>query len=136
MQIGAIQSLSSIAPTPVVQPTAAAANRSTTAVSPATTSASVSAGPSATTSSSTTASGEGTSHGSGKAQSTSNSSAAEASLAAVYSVTVGGTSYSGSVEESGGEYTASIANLPGASASGSSVQGAEDNLGSIIDTLV
>jgi len=135
MQIGAIQSISSIAPTSVVRPAAAAANRSATAVSPATASASVSGSPSATTSSSATASGGGASHKSSQAQSTSNSEAAEASLAAVYSTTVNGTTYSGSVEESGGQYTASIANLPGASASGSSIQAAENNLGSIIDTL-
>jgi predicted RNase H-like HicB family nuclease len=39
------------------------------------------------------------------------------------------------VEESSGEYTALVANLPGARASGSSIQAAEDNLGSVIDTL-
>jgi predicted RNase H-like HicB family nuclease len=48
---------------------------------------------------------------------------------------VGGKSYSGSVEESAGEYTASVAGLPGASASGSSIQSAENNLGTIIDML-
>ena len=135
MQIGAIQSISSITPTPVVQPTAAAANRSVTTASSPTTSPSAPA--SLSTTSRATGSGSGsTSHGSSQSQSTSNSEAGEASLAAVYSTTVDGTTYSGSVEESGGEYTASVANLPGASASGSSIQTAEDNLGSIIDTLV
>jgi hypothetical protein len=75
-------------------------------------------------------------HGSSQSPITSTSSDAETSLAAVYSTTIGATTYSGSVEESGGEYTASVANLPGASASGSSIQAAEDNLGSIIDALV
>jgi predicted RNase H-like HicB family nuclease len=56
-------------------------------------------------------------------------------MAASYSVTVGGKSYSGSVEESGGSYTASISNLPGATASGSSVQSAEDNLDAKLDAL-
>ena len=63
------------------------------------------------------------------------SSAQEATLAAVYSTTVAGKSYSGDVEESGGEYEASVANMPGASASGSSIQSAENNLEIKIDTL-
>jgi len=57
-------------------------------------------------------------------------------LAAVYSTTVAGRNYSGSVEESDGEYNASVPNLPGASAIGSSVQPAENNLTLVIDTLV
>jgi predicted RNase H-like HicB family nuclease len=59
-----------------------------------------------------------------------------ATLAASYSTTVGGKNYSGSVEESGGTYVASVGNLPGASASGSSVQSAENNLSIKIDELV
>ena len=59
-----------------------------------------------------------------------------ATLAASYSTTVGGKNYSGSVTESGGTYTASVGNLPGVSASGSSVQSAEDNLVLRIDALV
>jgi predicted RNase H-like HicB family nuclease len=51
-------------------------------------------------------------------------------------VTLGGKQYSGSVEESGGVYTASVGNLPGASASGSSAQAAEDNLTMRINELV
>jgi hypothetical protein len=35
------------------------------------------------------------------------------------------------IASSGGEYTASVADLPGANASGSNIQTAEDNLGSI-----
>jgi predicted RNase H-like HicB family nuclease len=57
-------------------------------------------------------------------------------MAAVYSTSVAGKSYSGSVDESGGEYTASIPNLPGASASGSSLESAENNLNAVIDMLV
>lgn len=57
------------------------------------------------------------------------------SLVSSYSTTVAGTHYSGSVEESGGEYTASVANLAGATASGSSVQAAENNLTVRIDAL-
>ena len=59
-----------------------------------------------------------------------------ATLAASYSTTVGGKNYSGTVEESGGTYTASVANLLGAIASGSSIQSAENNLSIRIDTLV
>ena len=47
---------------------------------------------------------------------------------ASYSTTAGGKNYSESIEESGGTYLASVPNPPGASASGSSVQSAEDNL--------
>jgi predicted RNase H-like HicB family nuclease len=57
-------------------------------------------------------------------------------FAAVYTTTIAGKSYSGSVEQSNGEYIGSVPNLPGASASGSSIQSAENNLGAIIDTIV
>jgi predicted RNase H-like HicB family nuclease len=39
------------------------------------------------------------------------------------------------VEQNSGEYTASVANLPGATSSGSSVEAAENNLSAVIDTL-
>jgi hypothetical protein len=42
-----------------------------------------------------------------------------------YSTTIAGKQYSGSVEESGGQYTASVPNLAGATASGSSLAAAE-----------
>jgi predicted RNase H-like HicB family nuclease len=53
-----------------------------------------------------------------------------------YSTTVGGTQYSGSVQESGGEYTASVPNLQGATATGATEQAAENNLDARIDELV
>jgi predicted RNase H-like HicB family nuclease len=53
-----------------------------------------------------------------------------------YSTTVGGKQYSGSVEESGGEYTASVPSLSGATATGSSLTAAENNLNNRIDELV
>jgi predicted RNase H-like HicB family nuclease len=59
-----------------------------------------------------------------------------AALTTSYSTTVAGKSYSGSVQESDGSYVASIPNLPGASASGSSVQSAENNLNVVVDSLV
>jgi hypothetical protein len=148
MQIGAIHSISPIAtaPPPVTRSgPVSAASRSATAATvtaaagsaPSTSSASAPTSSSTTTSAPRpTGSGGGTSHGSSQSQSTSTSGAAEAALAAVYSTTVDGKTYSGSVEQSGGEYTASVANLPGATASGSSIEAAEDNLGTIIDALV
>jgi predicted RNase H-like HicB family nuclease len=49
---------------------------------------------------------------------------------------VAGKQYSGSVADSGGTYTASVSNLPGATATGSSAQDAENNLDERIDELV
>ena len=57
-------------------------------------------------------------------------------LAASYSTTVAGENFKGSVEESEGTYVASVPAPPGASASGSSVQAAENNLNIILSTLV
>jgi predicted RNase H-like HicB family nuclease len=57
-------------------------------------------------------------------------------MAAVYSTTVGGKQYTGSVDESGGTYTASVSNLSGATASGSSLEAAENNLTLRIDEIV
>lgn len=62
-------------------------------------------------------------------------SAQVATIAASYSTTVAGTSYAASVEESGGTYTASVPMPPGLSASGSSIESAENNLNIILDTL-
>ena len=52
-----------------------------------------------------------------------------------YTTSVGGKSYSGNVQQSGGQYTVSVPNLPGASASGSSLQAAENALNVKIDVL-
>jgi hypothetical protein len=57
-------------------------------------------------------------------------------MATSFSTTVGGTQYTGSVEESGGEYTASVTNLAGATVTGSSDLAAENNLAARIDELV
>lgn len=63
--------------------------------------------------------------------------AAEAeTLVSGYSTTIAGKQYSGSVEESGGQYTASVPSVPGASATGSSLAAAENNLSNRIDELV
>jgi len=57
-------------------------------------------------------------------------------LVSGYSTSVAGKQYSGSVEESGGQYTASVPSLAGATASGSSIDAAENNLNNRIDELV
>jgi predicted RNase H-like HicB family nuclease len=53
-----------------------------------------------------------------------------------FSTTVAGKQYSGSVNQSNGQYTASIPGLAGASASGSSISAAENALYIRIDELV
>jgi predicted RNase H-like HicB family nuclease len=63
-------------------------------------------------------------------------SAAAALLSGVYSTTVGGKSYSGNIQQSQGTYEISVPNLPGASASGSSLEAAEIALNVRIDALV
>jgi hypothetical protein len=63
------------------------------------------------------------------------SSVVETTHVATYSTTVGGRNYAESVDESGGVYVASVPNPPGASASGGSVQSAENNLNIKLDTL-
>ncbi len=57
-------------------------------------------------------------------------------LVSSYSTTVNGTRYSGSVVQSGSEYTASVSSLPGATATGASITAAENNLSVRIDELV
>jgi hypothetical protein len=53
-----------------------------------------------------------------------------------YSTSVAGQQYWGSVDRAGGDYTATVPNLAGATASGSSQQSAEDHLNARIDELV
>jgi len=62
--------------------------------------------------------------------------AVEQMLGTSYSTTVGGKTYSGSVDESAGEYTASIPHVQGATASGTSMELAEFNLDARIDEIV
>ncbi len=45
-----------------------------------------------------------------------------------YTTSVGGKNYSGNVQHANGQYTVSVPNLPGASASASSIQAAENAL--------
>jgi hypothetical protein len=53
-----------------------------------------------------------------------------------FSTTVAGKHYSGSVQQSDGEYVASVAGLSGASGSGSSATAAENNLTIRINEVV
>ena len=92
-----------------------------------------------TTASATTAAKPAAHAGGGGAASTSSAASSGSvadTLAAVYSTTVGGVQYNGSVEQSGNEYSVSIPNLPGATASGSSILSVENKLANRIDEIV
>jgi len=56
-------------------------------------------------------------------------------LAGTHSATVGGVSYPLSIEKAGATFVASVPNPPGATATGSSAQAAENNLNIKLDTL-
>jgi hypothetical protein len=95
------------------------------------------ADPSANASStSSTAAPARSGHGNASGGASAGSGAAEEMQETGFSTTVAGTQYSGSVAESGGKYVASVASLSGASASGSSLISAENNLTIRIDELV
>lgn len=57
-------------------------------------------------------------------------------FATVYTATIAGKLYSGSVSKSDGDYVASVPSVTGAIASGSSQQLAENNLNTRIDAIV
>jgi len=65
----------------------------------------------------------------------SNSASEVDTLVGAYTTTIGGVTYSGSVEEENGVYTASVSSLGGATATGSSMIEAENNLAVRIDEL-
>jgi len=142
MQIGAISSLSY---TSNVFPVTLAAQPATTRTTAAPATPAASGSPSAkvtaasTTASAAKASGQHASGssggGSGSGSSTANTLAEEI-FAGVYSTTVGGKNYSGSVEDANGQYTAAVADLPDATASGSSLISAENKLGTLLNELV
>jgi len=75
-------------------------------------------------------------HGHSSGGASASSSAVAETLVSSYSTTVSRTQYSGSVEESGGEYVASVPDLSGATARGSNLMTAENNLTVRIDELV
>lgn len=62
----------------------------------------------------------------------SNDQTVQALIAAEYSARAGGKTYSANVDRSAEGYSATVANLPGASASGNSIQQVENNLGNLI----
>lgn len=64
------------------------------------------------------------------------SSAAKETQVTSYSTSVAGQQYWGSVEKNGGDYTASVPNLAGATVEGLSEQAAEDNLNTRINEIV
>jgi len=141
MQIGGFTSYASSAP--VLNPVhlaKAASNASTSSATSSSSTAAVSAAPvSATASASQSSAAPARSSHAKSAQGGGGgggAAAAEETMAAAYSTTVAGKQYSGSVEKSGNEYTASVSNLAGADASGSSIQSAENNLNIKIDILV
>jgi len=61
---------------------------------------------------------------------------AEEELVSGYAMTVGHQQYAAAVEQSGGNYTASVENVTGGTATGSSELAAENNLQLRIDELV
>jgi hypothetical protein len=52
-----------------------------------------------------------------------------------YSASVGGKNYTADISESSGEYVATVPNLPGVSASGSTLQAVENNLNASISVV-
>jgi hypothetical protein len=141
MMIGGVSSVSStmtmLNPVVFAKPSPGAS----IGAAPATASAKVSSNASASTpassgaSASTRAASSAGAHGGGASASAAGRNTAE-EMVSGFSTTVGGTPYFGSVEESGAEYTASVPNLAGATASGSSEQAAENDLDARIDELV
>jgi hypothetical protein len=118
MQIGSVTEI-----TPSTLEYSSSQRQSKTAAPSSTTTA---AHPSPITSSKTTSSAN--------LPSSTNSHATNA-LAASYLTTVAGKNYGGTVEESGGSYTASVPLPPGARASGPTIEIAENNLNIILDML-
>jgi hypothetical protein len=120
-----IMSISSAAATPQVLNPALADRSASTAAQPAPSTSSQASSPSSIDSAS-----------SGGGSSGESASALSSTRLPSYSATVAGTQYTGSVEESGGKYTVSVPNLPGATASGLSMVAAENALTFRIDELV
>jgi hypothetical protein len=135
MLIGAISSNAST--TRVLNPVLTARSTATSSLASATSSKESPSTASSSTFLSSTVSPAKTSH-SGSSSGGGGGSAAvqEMDQATSYSTTVAGKQYSGSVDESDGEYTASISNLSGASATGSSIQAAENSLDTRINEIV
>jgi hypothetical protein len=130
MQISSFSSISpigSLSSTPAKAPAPKAETTAAPAPAPASSSATAKSAP---------ASAKSASHGGG-ADSAGTASTSD-QIVAEYSTTVNGKSFGGSVEQSGNSYTATASGVAGASASasGSSIDAAENNLGALIDVLV
>jgi hypothetical protein len=139
MQLAGISTTASTAQVlnPVLLGRSATASASAPVAAPEPAKASPTAASTSATPASTTAPAR-TSHAhAAPAASASSAAAAETeTLVSGYSTTIAGVQYSGSVEESGGQYTASVPSLSGATATGSSIAAAENNLSSRIDEIV
>ena len=118
---------------PVAVAKSSSASSATSETSSATISPAATAANAATSSSSSPKSSGGSSGGGGGGG---GSAAVEEMQATSFSTTVAGKHYSGSVQDTNGEYVATAAGLAGASASGSSLSSAENNLTTRIDELV
>ena len=140
---GAANTASSTASTGTATATAVPASTASTGAastsSPAATTGATS-GTSSTAAASPTSSKSGSSSGSSSSGSGGGGSSAAAAAAAEemvgsFTTTVAGVHYSASIMESGGTYTASAPNIPGASASGASESAAENALTLRIDEM-
>jgi hypothetical protein len=131
MQINSISSISAITPisTSNSVPARSGAAKPTVAASSVTPAAATAPSQAAVHPVTAVRSGGGSGGGGGSTAS------AAAAVATAYSTTVGGKSYAGSVSEVDGSYQASVPSVPGAVATGSSLQMAETNLDSVIDIL-
>jgi len=138
-----ITSISDVAPisfstalTPATSATLHPSSLTATASSTPTVAASTSAPVSTPAATASFSSGAGTGTSSSSSDS---SSAGQLSLLdeeVTYSTTVAGRSYVGSVAPTDGQYEATVVELPGANATGASVDLAEANLNNIINFLV
>jgi hypothetical protein len=134
MLIGSASSLSSTAAVfdPVLASRASAGPSSATTEAAAAAQTQSIADPSVDLTSGTSTPGRTTSEAASEAG---HSAAAEVQVTS-YSMSVAGNQYWGSVEQTGGEYMASVPFPAGASATGLSQQQAEDNLETRVDELV
>jgi hypothetical protein len=145
MQIGAISSLSSIIPaySPVLaaQPVSSVPSALPSIAASGTSSHAPTSTPQQPAPSDTASISNHRTYGgeAGAASATADASAtAVEQVLGVYSASVGGHQFAGTVEEGNGVYTVSVPNIPGpgATASGTSEIAAETNLGTVIDELV
>jgi len=124
------------APQPIARQAAVDATDTTAGASPASAPSAVTAAAPSAPAARATAGGSAHDGGGVAAASAATAAITVDALISGYSTTVGGKQYAASILETGGEYTASIANVPGATATGTTEQAAENNLNIRIDELV